>query len=399
VSEVKTMPIRELRREVEANFTRAVKACRIEPTLIHQLQPIITRLRILEALESVGVEEVAFDRPHIADYVNPPLPEEVVEFYRTMKSLSIDVGGTYMHEDIAYIRIVGFGRDLYAIIRCSPPTDPLGEPDMLYNGVKIYSVERFRQYIEWWKKYIRDVLAGTYIRVDVNQYLDSLEKIMPKGDELGYMWLPYNVKREYFEGFEIILDEELRSAVKVVKPLYTYAHWVVERPSMSLVKIIRNADEILARYIKSDDRRDRFKAIIGSSGRMVELPFEKAREILELSEDADPELLEKVRRFYEEYCEGLYLVNESYCSSVSPSIYHPLRLLYLSHLARRSGLDGAIIRHGKEFYVRIVRNIYCRIGYWSLVVKPRKDLRVDYPHEAKFEDGYLLIIYDDMFKA
>ena len=120
---------------------------------------------------------------------------------------------------------------------------------------------------------------------------------------------------------------------------------------------------------------------------------------LELSEDADPELLEKVRGFYEKYCEGLYLVNESYCSAVSPSIYHPLRLLYLSHLARRSGLDGAIIRHGKEFYVRIVRNIYCRIGYWSLVARPKKSLKVEYPYEARVEDGCLLIICDDMFKS
>jgi len=35
---------------------------------------------------------------------------------------------------------------------------------------------------------------------------------MPRGDEIGYIWLPDYVKRECYDVFEIILDEELRSA-------------------------------------------------------------------------------------------------------------------------------------------------------------------------------------------
>jgi len=50
---------------------------------------------------------------------------------------------------------------LYAVVPCSPPPDPLGEPDMTYKGVRMYSVGRFKQYIEWWKKYVY-VLADIY---------------------------------------------------------------------------------------------------------------------------------------------------------------------------------------------------------------------------------------------
>ena len=210
MSEVKIISIGELKRRVESDFKRAVKACRIEPTIIHQVQPIADRLRVIEALESIGVGDVVFEMPDHAVYLDPPFPIEVELFYKSMRRLNIRVGGAYIHNSTAYIYIMGFGRDLYAVVPCSPPPDPLGEPDMTYNGVRMYSVGRFKQYIEWWKKYVY-VLADIYI-MDVNQYVECLERCMPRGDEVGYIWLPDYVKREYYDVFEIILDEELRSA-------------------------------------------------------------------------------------------------------------------------------------------------------------------------------------------
>ena len=46
---------------------------------------------------------------------------------------------------------------------------------MTYNGVRMYSVGRFKQYIEWWKKHVY-VLADIYIR-DVSQYVECLETV------------------------------------------------------------------------------------------------------------------------------------------------------------------------------------------------------------------------------
>jgi len=103
-------------------------------------------------------------------------------------------------------------------------------------------------------------------------------------------------------------------------------------------------------------------------------------------------LLEKVRSFIEEYCEGVYLVNESFSSSIPPSIHHPLNLLYLYRLARENGLDGGILRCEGQLYPGIVRGLFYHLGYWSLAVRPRRDLEIEYRYNARIEDGCLLIV-------
>jgi len=336
--------------------------------------------------------------PDHAEYLDPPFPIEVELFYKSMKRLNIQVGGAYIHNSTAYIYIMGFGRDLYAVVPCSPPPDPLGEADMTYNGVRMYSVGRFKQYIEWWKKYVY-VLADIYIR-DVSRYLECLERCMPRGDEVGYIWLPDYVKRECYNVFEIILDEELRSAgVKVVRPLYdSYISWVFERKSMKLVAVISppRGDEVLSRWRERNMVKDRFREIIGGriDSNIIRLTSEEASEIMKLRGDED--LLERVRSFIEEYCEGVYLVNEGFSSSISPSIRHPLNLLHLYRLARENGLDGEILKCRGRLYLGIVRGLFYHLGYWSLAVRPRRDLEIEYRYNARIEDGCLLIVDKDL---
>jgi len=268
---------------------------------------------------------------------------------------------------------------------------------MTYNGVRMYSVGRFKQYIEWWKKHVY-VLADIYIR-DVSQYVECLERCMPRGDEVGYIWLPDYVKREYFDVFEIILDEELRSAgVKVVRPLYnSYISWVLERQSMKLVAVISDSrgDEVLSRWREGDMVKDRFREIIGGriNSSIVRLTFEEASEIMKLIR-GDEDLLEKVRRFIEEYREGVYLVNEtfSFSSSIPPSIHHSLNLLHLYRLARENGLDREILKCRGQLYLGIVRGLFYYLGCWSLAVRPRRDLEIEYRYNARIEDGCLLIV-------
>jgi len=93
---VEIIPIRELKRRVEKDFKRAVKACMIEPTIIHQVQPIADRLRIIEALESIGVGDVVFEKPDHAVYLDPPFQREVELFYKSMRRLNMEVGGAYI---------------------------------------------------------------------------------------------------------------------------------------------------------------------------------------------------------------------------------------------------------------------------------------------------------------
>jgi len=148
------------------------------------------------------------------------------------------------------------------------------------------------------------------------------------------------------------------------------------------------------RFSKIFSIEERFREIIVGriNSSIVRLTFEEASEIMKLIR-GDDDLLEKVRRFIEEYCEGVYLLNEtfSFSSSISPSIHHPLNLLYLYRLARENGLDGEILKCRGQLYLGIVRGLFYYLG-WSLAVRPRRDLEIEYRYNARIEDGCLLIV-------
>ena len=411
------MPLRKLRRDVEKALEKGVKACRIDPTLIHQIQPINDRLKIVEALEMAGIEHVVLDKPVDAYFIRPPFPEEIVEFYKMMKRMGVEVGGSYVLDGLAYIRISGFGRELYAVMPVSSPPDPLGEPDIEYNGLRLYSIEKTKKYIEWCRNYIRDVLVELY-QIDVKQSMIELENVMPRGGELGYMWLDGSFRGlEYFDGYYIVLDESLRSrGVKVIRIphiSYTWYSWIVERSSGGvyerLVAILKPsiAEEVESRWLEEKNRRalrDEFMERLVKEYKVSEgvlrIPFEKLLEIPDFQERI--ESVEKVRSFIEEYCDGLYLVNDWHFSFTMPSIRHPLKILYLYWLARNHGINADLVarrNNRSQIYVRLVRDVYHYMGWWSLTVKPKRSLKIEYQYNARIEDGCLLIICDDMFKA
>jgi hypothetical protein len=421
MSEVKTVPISELQHKIEKRIEKAIKACRINPRLLDQVSTLTEQLRILRVLSDTGVSYISYDIPLNAVYIQPPLPVELTEFYRKMRVEGVQTGGAYRIGEKAYVRISSLRREPYAIINVSEPIDPLGEPDMDYNGLRMYSVERFRQYIEWCREYIEKVLSK--IRgFNPEAHISELEKIMPRGDELGYIWIPCQTKTYYYyqSRYDIIRDEGLRSmGLKVVRTLYlTYSEWVTlrrgEEGCKMLVAIIEpeKAGEIESRWLREEEEKNlknsRLKEIIEEgnvkeaieggilSGDVVKISFEKLLQIIEIIDVQEDkrEIVEKIGKIHD-YCE-LYLINESHLRSIGQSIHYPLKMLYLSRLASEYGLDGEIVEkcrgHGKGRYVRLVRDLLYYYGFWSLVAKPKKNLKVKYPCDAKVEDGFLVVI-------
>ncbi|MCL7384726.1 MAG: hypothetical protein LZ174_10615 [Thaumarchaeota archaeon] len=422
MSEVKAIPILELHRKIERRIERAIKACRINPMLIDQVRGIIEQLRVLKVLSDTGVSYISYDIPLNAVYIQPPFPRELMEFYRKMRVEDVQTGGAYKLGEKAYVRISSLRGEPYAIINVSEPIDPLGEPDMDYNGLKMYSVERFKQYVEWCKKYVREVLSEIYGFNPENR-ISEFEKVMPRGDELGYIWIPCQTKTYYYyhehNRYDIIGDEGLRSmGLKVVRTLYlTYSEWVTHKRDgdgcRMLVAVIKpeKAEEVESRRVREMEednlRNSRLKEIIEEgnvkeaieggilSGDVVKISFEKLLRIIDVQGDVKPDVIEKVGKIHD-YCD-LYLINSSYIRAIGQSIHHPLRMLYLSRIARENGLDGEVVEKCRGYgkgrrYVMLVRDLCFYHGFWSLVAKPSKNLKVKYPCDARIEDGFLVIV-------
>jgi hypothetical protein len=181
-----------------------------------------------------------------------------------------------------------------------------------------------------------------------------------------------------------------------------------------LVAVIKpeKAEEVESRRVREMEERDlrnsRLKEIIEEgilkeaieegilSEDIVKITFEKLLRIIEIIDVQEDkrEIVEKVGKL-NDYCD-LYLIDDSHLRSIGQSIHHSLKMLYLSRLASECGLDGEVVEkcrgHGKGRYVRLVRDLCFYHGYWSLVAKPKKNLKVKYPCDAKIEDGFLVII-------
>lgn len=403
MSEVEFVSIGKLRRSVERVFEKSVKACRIDASLVEQVQDVVARLRMINALERLGVEKVSFSRP--PSFKNTLPSPELERFLRGLKKEGIQYDESYVSGGEAYVRLIGFGRYIYAVIPVSEPADPLGEPDMDYNGLRMYSPEKFREYIMWNIGYVKEI--SDLCCIDVEPTIYELESLMPRGVELGYMFIdntpPSRVFREYIEeGFykrvieyRIILDEGLRSAgvrvVRIVNPLYAY--WLGGGKLIMVILRPEVQDEVQGRW-RSEIRREKVENIMED--------YEVSEGVAKITPDLldtlnmDVEQIENVRKLYE-YCEGLYLLSESYYSVESPSIRHPLRILYLSRLAREYGLDGNVMTryrmYGRSpFYVALARYVGYYGGAVSLATRPKKGLKINYRYNARVEDGCLVLV-------
>jgi hypothetical protein len=281
----------------------------------------------------------------------------------------------------------------------------------------MYSVERFKEYIEWCKKYIREVLSEIYGFNPENR-ISELNEVMPRGDELGYIWIPCQTKTYYYyhgydryniDRYDIVGDEGLRSmGLKVARTLrLTYSEWVTQRRDgegcMMLVAVIKpeKAEEVESRRVREMEERDlrnsRLKEIIEEgmvSGDVVKISFEKLLRIIDIQGDK-LDVIEKVGKL-NDYCD-LYLIDSFHIRTIGQSIHYPLKMLYLSRIVRENGLDGEIVEkcrgHGRgQRYVRLVRDLLYYYRFWSLVAKPKKNLKIDYPCDARIEDGFLVVI-------
>ena len=405
MSEVEFVSIGKLRRSVERVFEKSVKACRIDASLVEQVQDVVARLRMINALERLGVEKVSFSKP--PSFKNTLPSPELERFLRGLKREGIQYDESYLSGGEAYVRLIGFGRYIYVVIPVSEPADPLGEPDMDYNGLRMYSPEKFREYILWNIRYVKEISDLTSIQHEPTIY--ELESLMPRGVELGYMFIdntpPSRVFREYIEeGFykrvieyRIILDEGLRYAgvrvVRIVNPLYAY--WLGGGKLIMVILRPEVQDEIQGRWRSEIEiRRGKIENIMED--------YEVSEGVAKITPDLldtlnmDVEQIENVRKLYE-YCEGLYLLSESYYSVESPSIRHPLRILYLSRLAREYGLDGNVMTryrmYGRSpFYVALARYVGYYGGAVSLATRPKKGLKINYRYNARVEDGCLVLV-------
>jgi len=405
MSEVEFVSIGKLRRSVEKSFEKSVKACRIDASLVEQVQDVVARLRMINALERLGVEKVSFSRP--PSFKNTlPLPEELERFLRGLRREGIQYGESYVSGGEAYVKLIGFGRYIYAVIPVSEPADPLGEPDMDYNGLRMYSPEKFREYIMWNIRYVKEI--SDLCCIDVEPTIYELESLMPRGVEIGYTFIntvpPSRVFREYIEeGFyervieyRIVLDEGLRSAgvrvVRIMNPLYAY--WLGGGKLIMVILRPEVQDEVEGRW-RSKRKQEKIENILEDYEVSEGVAKIITPDLLDTL-DMNVEQVENVRKLYE-YCGGLYLLSEPYYTVESPSIRHPLRILYLSRLAREHGLDGNVMSrdriYGRSiFYVALVRYVGHYDCAVSLAARPKKNLKVNYRYNARVEDGCLVLV-------
>ncbi len=121
---------------------------------------------------------------------------------------------------------------------------------------------------------------------------------------------------------------------------------------------------------------------------------------------------EKVMKVIRELCdpEEIYLQrhdSNSPYKNAGLSPFHPLGMLYLVRKFRDLGLEKANVFKKMDYDVRDTPNLLVstgesfyqpKVGYWKLLVKPKKDLKIEYPCEARWEDGNIVIIDEDGFE-
>ena len=101
-----------------------------------------------------------------------------------------------------------------------------------------------------------------------------------------------------------------------------------------------------------------------------------------------------------EYCDPdeIYLVRACFgaLKLEGRSPYHPIKLLYLARRAMDAGLGEVRIARirgvkGKGVFLY---NVYPPTipDIYAIIVKPRKDLEIEYPCEVEIEDGTIIVI-------
>lgn len=107
--------------------------------------------------------------------------------------------------------------------------------------------------------------------------------------------------------------------------------------------------------------------------------------------------IELIKRLCEE---EVYFVESWHVYRVSQSVsaHDPLSLLYVVRMFRDAGIDVGVGRRVRDLplpkVLICVSEFYLgrRLGWWRLLVKPKKGLRVEYPCEVKWEDNSIVVV-------
>jgi hypothetical protein len=391
----------------EKRVERIVKASRIYPELVNRASRPLSRLRLLKALREV-VEEVEVELPNGCKRIWHPYPPEAVSLIRKLREavekngLRVSFFNVWLNNEKAYVSVRDeeTGYTVYAVTCSSGQPDFLGEPDMDWRGLRIYSVDKIREYFERCIKYVESLYPNTNYHRDAVREVQSITESL--GKYVGVVRLSYDQLR-YFKGYEIVVEPELIDrGVRVVEELkidYDFT-WMTRKDGCYLYGILPEgeAEKILSEYGMVEKKSSKWRKLIRDPEKEEKIKV-SVEEVLRILREESPSIdLDKLSGVVEKYCGDVYLLRASSYRIVPPSPDIPLGILYLSRILRKHGLAGTMVRmKGKkgrgDKYVLLAANICCVDWvFYSLAAKPRKDLKIEYPCDAKLEDGCIVIV-------
>jgi hypothetical protein len=359
------MDIDKLIEVYQKRLEKTVNASRILPSLLSHVDTVLGVKRFLERLKEMGVREVVLMKlPRDATELRHPYPQEVVEFIRKVRGHGLDVFilRVFLSRRNAYVELqdVATGFRIYVVVpNISIPEDLLGEPDVTLNGLGMYSIEGFKEYINRCIRYIENYYSGEKAKElvkSLRSYLDCLDE----RDIVGFIPIfcgdAYTQAIYFRDGYYIINDNVLRDkGVKVVEriPVPDQLKWIISRDGKFIMAVVgeRTSQEIQSRYnawveyLRTMIRLLRSFIPVGCSEGFVRLPLERFVKALHESgirELGYGELVDVVKR----YCGELYLADYHKYIYVDPELsLPPLNILYLSRILRTHGFSGRIIKN------------------------------------------------------
>jgi hypothetical protein len=115
----------------------------------------LSRLRLLKALREV-VGEVEVELPNGCKRIWHPYPPEAVSLIRKINEvvkkngLRVSFFNVWLNNEKAYVSVRDeeTGYTVYAVTHSSGQPDLLGDPDMEWRGLRIYSLGKIKEYFD-----------------------------------------------------------------------------------------------------------------------------------------------------------------------------------------------------------------------------------------------------------
>ena len=423
---MKILEIDEVLRGQEALLKRGIRASRIMPRLLNSCEPISARCIALRKLKELGVEEIAINPD--GRWANHPYPPEILA---VMRITSRYLWGDRLFLDIrrddedkrAYVHLFN---QYYAVVPYREWPSLLPEPDLDLGGLRAYSTDLFIRYLYACKRYCREVFGWLYGEEAIEAVIDDLKSAEEKVRRSEFVIPLEGFRREPCCGYWIVLDEELRErGIKFLSPLIfkTIADWVERAVGKTLYCVVSEAEierlkaQRLRKKLSRERREDEvvkalWRKIVERGGicdNLVRVSLSDLEALLEF-EQVSTEESERILGAIRDLCDPdeiyLYRREDRYPTylGAGASIHYPLKVLYLVRSLRDRGFRGARIykrcarilgvsRQPPSLLVCLGEVIHiCDFGGWRILVKPRRDLEVEYPCEARLEEGSIVIV-------